>query len=183
MAFNEADFATYTGPGTASVSGELICSHEGQNHPGQDSPVALLPVTAYTKEMIDRELGDGVTLVSYDPRLKKYVRITNTDDQGHFAFRDVPAGEYFVAGEAGRSPGGGGDDLHQWACERITVHKGQMVYLRATHNPQHGDSRSIISLRSSSVAGESRGVSRLQSPVFFSDPSRTQLVFRAFFRR
>ena len=71
VTFNEADFATSTGPGTASVSGQLICSHEGQDHPGQDTPVTLLPVTAYTKEMIDRELGDGVTLVSSDPRLKK----------------------------------------------------------------------------------------------------------------
>lgn len=97
-------------------------------------------MTAYTKEMLDRELGDGVTLVPSDPRLKKFVRITNTDDQGHFAFRDVPAGEYFVAGEAAWDPGGGGDYLPQWACERITVHKGQMVTLRVTHNPQRGNS-------------------------------------------
>jgi hypothetical protein len=79
------------------VTGQLICSYEGEDHPGQGTPVTLLPVTAYTKEMIDRELGDGVTLVPSDPRLKKYLRIVNTDDQGHFAFRGVPAGEYFVA--------------------------------------------------------------------------------------
>jgi hypothetical protein len=58
-AFNEADFSTYAGPGTASVTGQLICSYEGQDHPGQGTPVTLLPVTAYTKEMIDRELAMG----------------------------------------------------------------------------------------------------------------------------
>jgi hypothetical protein len=100
VAFNEADFASYAGSGTASVTGQLICSYEREDHPGQGSPVTLLPVTAYTKEMIDRELGDGLTLGPSDPRLKKYVRITRTDDQGHFAFREVPPGEYFVAGEA-----------------------------------------------------------------------------------
>jgi hypothetical protein len=35
---------------------------------------------------------------------------------------------------------GGGDYLAQWACERIAVHKGQMVNLRVTHNPQHENS-------------------------------------------
>ena len=62
------------------------------------------------------------------------------DDQGHFAFREVPPGEYFVAGEATWDRPGGGDYLAQWACERITVHKGQMVNIRVTHNPQHGNS-------------------------------------------
>ena len=45
VAFNEADFATYAGPGTASVTGQLICSYEGEDHPGQGAPVTLLPVT------------------------------------------------------------------------------------------------------------------------------------------
>jgi hypothetical protein len=138
VAFNEADFATYGGQGTASVTGQLICSYEGKNHPGQGTPVTLLPVTAYTKEMIDRELGDGVTLMPSDSRLKKYIRITNADHQGNFAFRHVPAGEYFVAGEAGWDKAD--YELHQWACERVTVHNGQMVNIRVTHNPQHGNS-------------------------------------------
>src|ERR1700739_4349339 len=125
VAFNEAEFTIYAGPRTASVTGQLICSYEGEDHPGQGAPVPLLPVTTYTKEMIDRELGDGLTLAPSDPRLKKYVRITKTDDQGHFAFRDVPAGQYFVAGEATWDRPGGGAYLSQWACERITLHKGQ----------------------------------------------------------
>jgi hypothetical protein len=140
VAFNEAEFTTYAGPRTASVTGQLICSYEGEDHPGQGAPVTLLPVTTYTKEMIDRELGDGLTLAPSDPRLKKYVRITKTDDQGHFAFHDVPAGQYFVAGEATWDRPGGGDYLSQWACERITLHKGQALNLRVTHDPQHGNS-------------------------------------------
>ena len=138
VAFNEADFATYAGPGTASVTGQLICSYEGKDHPGQGTPVTLLPVTAYTKEMIERELGDGVTLTPSDSRLKKYIRITNADHQGNFAFRHVPAGDYFVAGEAGWDKAD--YELHQWACERVTVYKGQVIKIRVAHNPQHGNS-------------------------------------------
>jgi hypothetical protein len=138
VVFNEADFATYGGPRTASVTGQLIRSYEGEDHPGQGTPVTLLPVTAYTKEMIDRELGDGVTLMLSDSRLKKYIRISNADHQGNFAFRHVPAGEYFVAGEAGWDKAD--YELHQWACELVTVHKGQMVNIRVARNPQHGNS-------------------------------------------
>jgi hypothetical protein len=137
VAFNEAAFAGYGGQGTASVTGQVICTYEGQDYPAQGNPVTLLPVTAYTREMIDRELGDGVTLVRSDPGLKKYIRITRTDDQGHFAFRQVPAGEYFVAGEATWTPPGADDFVGQWACAQVTVHKGQTLNLRVTHNPIH----------------------------------------------
>jgi len=137
VAFNEAALAGYAAAGTASVTGQLICTYEGEDHPGQGNPVTLLPVTAYTKEMIDRELGDGVTLVPSDPRLKKYLRFTRTDDQGNFAFRQVPAGEYFIAGEATSMPPGGGDFVGQWACEQVTIHKGQKLNIRVTHDPMH----------------------------------------------
>jgi hypothetical protein len=75
------------------VTGQLICSYKGEDHPGQGAPVTLLPVTTYSKEMIDRELGDGVTLEPSDPRLKKYVRITKTDDQ-----KDETKGTYLNSG-------------------------------------------------------------------------------------
>lgn len=90
--------------------------------------------------MIDRELGDGLTLVPSDPRLEKYVRITRTDGQVTSLFVRFPPGEYFVAGEATWDRPGGGDYLAQWACERITVHEGQSVNIRVTRNPHHGNS-------------------------------------------
>ena len=117
----------------------MICTYQNEAHPGQGTPVTLLPVTTYTQEMVDRELGDGVTLTSSDSRLKKYLRITTADHQGNFSFQRLPAGEYFVAGEAAWTYTADNDE-YQWACERVTVKKGQTVQIKVTHNPQHGNS-------------------------------------------
>lgn len=87
-------FAGYGGSGSGSVSGQLIIIDAfGLTHAGYETQLTLLPVTAYTKEMVDRELGDGEYLAVSDPRFKKYVRKTSADDNGNFSFQQVPAGE------------------------------------------------------------------------------------------
>ena len=138
--FDESEFAAYRGSGSGVVGGQLVCTYEGKNHAGEGTPVTLIPVTAYTKEMVERELGDGVYLTGSDPRFKKYVRVTNADSKGNFVFNNIPAGEYFVAGEAAWSEAGSYTFVHQWACERVKVGSGQTVRIKVTHNPQHGNS-------------------------------------------
>ena len=141
MPFDESAFAAYGGSGSGSVAGQLIVTWKGQTYPGEGVPITLIPVTAYTREMVDRELGDGEYLAPSDPRFKKYVRITKADHQGNFAFHQIPAGEYFVAGEASWNEAGSSDTfLHQWACERVKVGNGQTVRIKVSHNPQHGNS-------------------------------------------
>jgi len=141
VAFDESEFAAYRGAGSGSVTGQLaIRSGDGGEHVGNFGGsmagvhVTLIPVTAYTKEMVDREIGNGENLGASDPRFKKYVRLTTTDGNGDFAFDQVPAGEYFVSGlgewvEFGRFN-------YQWACERVTVGNGETVRMRLTHNLQ-----------------------------------------------
>jgi len=139
--FDESAFAAYARPGSGSVVGQLIATDEGNSYPGEGVPITLVPVTAYTREMVERELGEGVTLTPSDSRFKKYVRITTADHQGNFAFHQIPAGEYFVAGEASWAETGSSDAyVHQWACERVKVRNGQTVRIQVTHNPQHGNS-------------------------------------------
>jgi hypothetical protein len=139
--FDEAALAGYRGPGTGTVIGQLVATDEGVAHPGEGVPITLIPVTAYTREMVDRILGDGENLTASDPRFRKYVRKADADHQGNFVFTQVPAGEYFVSGEASWDRPGSADSYDaQWACERIKVGKGQTVRIKVTHNPQHGNS-------------------------------------------
>ena len=139
--FDESAFAGYGGSGSGAVAGQLIVSYEGQSYPGEGVPITLIPLTAYTREMVERELGDGVYLTASDPRFKKYVRITNADHYGNFAFHQIPPGQYFIVGEAAWNEAGSSDTyVHQWGCERVTVGKGQTVRIKVSHNPQHGNS-------------------------------------------
>ena len=137
-------FAAYRVPGAGAVGRPVDrnLQRRGVNL-GEGVPVSLIPVTAYTTEMVDRELGDGVYLTASDPRFKKYVRITKADHYGNFAFNQIPAGESFVAGEASGNEAGSSDTyLHQWGCERVTVGKDQTVRIKVSHNPQHQNSQS-----------------------------------------
>jgi hypothetical protein len=82
--FEESAFAGYGSAGSATVSGKLVVtSSNGTVHLADDGNaedrldgtfITLLPVAAYTREMVDRELGDGEYLAPSDPRLHKYVR-------------------------------------------------------------------------------------------------------------
>ena len=139
--FNEAEFAGYGGPGSGTVTGQLTAYYDGEAHRGDGTPITLMPVTPYTREIVDRELGDGVYLSRPDARFKKYIRVTTSDHQGGFVFTRVPPGEYFVLGEASWNARGNSDLLEfQWACERITVRNGQTTSVLVSHNPQHGNS-------------------------------------------
>ena len=146
--FEESAFAGYGSAGSATVSGKLVvASSNGRVHLADDGNeedridgtlITLLPVAPYTREMVDRELGDGEYLTPSDPRFKKYVRLTRTDAEGNFVFKQIPAGEYFVTGQV---KGNSLDDFsYRWACERIKVGKGQSVKIKLSHNPQHGSS-------------------------------------------
>ena len=140
--FNEAEFAAYRGSGSGSVTGQLsVTSSDGVVHAGSAGQgpnsihVTLLPVTAYTREMVEREIGDGENLGSSDPRFQKYARLTSTDANGNFAFRQIPAGEYFVSGLGEWTASG--DFQYQWACERVRVGKGETVRIKLSHDLHH----------------------------------------------
>ena len=146
--FEESAFAGYGSAGSATVSGKLVVTssngrvhlaHDGNEEDRIDGTViTLLPVAAYTREMVDRELGDGEYLAPSDSRFQKYVRLTRTDAEGNFVFKQIPAGEYFVTGQV---KGSSLDDFsYRWACERIKVKSGQSVKIKLSHNPQHGSS-------------------------------------------
>ncbi len=138
--FNEADFTAYRGAGTGTVAGHLaVTDPDGELHVGTGCDIELVPVTPYTQEMVEVELGQGFFLYpSADSRFKKYARVTRSDSNGNFVFHQVPAGQYFVCGEVDWLPPASEDYEVQWGLERITVGKGQTVNVTVSHNPNHG---------------------------------------------
>jgi len=140
--FNEAEFAPYRTPGSGTVAGQLVTSYGGETHIGDGTHVTLLPVTSYTKEMVEREIGNGENLAGSDPRLRQYVRLLTTDGGGNFVFDHLPPGEYFVCG---LNEWYVGDDAqYQWACERVTVGKGQTVRIKLSKNIQRPGSPTLV---------------------------------------
>ena len=141
--FNEADFAAYRGTGSATVTGQLIVrSSDGETHIGSGVHVTLLPVTAYTREMVDREIGNGENLSNSDARLQQYARLVKTDGQGRFVFDHVRPGKYFVSGLAEWYFAD--DAQYQWACEQITVENGQPVHVQVSKNLQRPGSPTLV---------------------------------------
>jgi hypothetical protein len=137
--FDESEFAAYRGTGSGTVTGLLaVKSSDGAEHVGNFGGsmagvhVTLIPVTAYTKEMVEREIGDGENLGASDPRFEKYVRVTKTDGNGSFVFNQIPAGDYFVSGLGEWVEYG--EFKYQWACERVTVGNGQTVRIKLARN-------------------------------------------------
>ena len=138
--FNEADFSAYRGPGTGTVAGQLaVTDSNGELRVGSRFDVEMVPVTPYTQEMVEMELGQGLFLYpSVDSRFKKYARVVSADSNGNFVFHQVPPGQYFVCGEVDWLPPASEDYSVQWGLERITVGKGQTVHVTVSHNPNHG---------------------------------------------
>ena len=141
--FNEADFAAYRGAGSSTVAGQVIVkSPDGETHIGAGTEISLLPVTAYTTEMVEREIGNGEYLTPSDARFQPYARLQKTDDKGHFVFDHVRAGEYYVAAQAEWYFAD--DTSYQWACERIAVGAGQTVRINVSKDIHHPNSPGLV---------------------------------------
>jgi hypothetical protein len=97
--FNEAEFSGTTGHGTGVVTGRAYVLFEDGKTLINNDAVLLAPVTNYTTEAIQRKYVKGENLEPADPRLAKYVRAANTDEDGDFVIRDIAPGEYYVEGE------------------------------------------------------------------------------------
>jgi hypothetical protein len=99
VAFDESAFKGSDGSDSASVTGRAYAVYSGNKHPANEKAVELLPVNAYTTEIVQGSLLTGHAMQS-DPRLAKYKRSAASDSNGKFAIRRVPAGEYYVVSVA-----------------------------------------------------------------------------------
>ena len=99
VAFDESAFKGSGGSGSATISGRAYAVYRGDDYAASDEAVELLPVNAYTTEMVQGGLLTGHRMQS-DSRLAKYVRTATADSNGNFVIRHVVAGEYYVVSYA-----------------------------------------------------------------------------------
>jgi len=96
--YDASEYAPYEASGKAEVTGQAIAkTRESHEVPGAEDSVYLFPATHYADEWWRRTLLEGWYPSDPDPRSLAFLRVTLTDEQGRFRFRNLPAGEYYVA--------------------------------------------------------------------------------------
>lgn len=98
VSFSEAAFAGYGGSGSGQVTGQAVASIGATAKKlVVFTNVNLMPVNAYTTEIVQRLYLKRENLQDPDPRFQKYVRQVESDGDGNFVFRNVPPGNYYAS--------------------------------------------------------------------------------------
>jgi hypothetical protein len=130
--FIETEYTQYAYAGTGSISGQVVLRDEaGQTRPAAGSVVSLNPVTSYSTEWWNRTVVGGLNLRSADEREQKYLRTAVADEEGRFAFADLPRGEYFVVAalNSGPAPAGKASPSGAMVGQRVHLTEGGKVDL------------------------------------------------------
>ncbi len=125
--FHVPDYTASQGRGSATIAGRVfVTMRDNSERIGAHEQVELVAVTPYTEEIMEVEFTQSRTLSPSDPRFQKYIRSTQTDDQGRFAFHGLPAGEYFVTSNVEWEHWFWNDDLTQ----KVYVHDTVPIHSR-----------------------------------------------------
>ena len=140
VAFNEAAFSPYHGTGSATIVGTAytVLRNKDTRTATENATIKLVPDNAYTEEVATKRFQANRKLEPADPRYEKYVRRVHPDNDGHFAFRHLPAGKYIVAAHLHWSSTvvNTNDDgttydsdvpVDQWIYSRVAVKSGETV--------------------------------------------------------
>ena len=128
VAFQESDFTRGSKTGSGAVTGNVfIVTWDRRTLPSSNYEVVLYPVNPYTTEEIKRRYERGENLETGDARSAKYTHTGQTDDVGDFAFRNVPAGNYYVGSS-------GNWDYWYWNDDgtKATVDHLQRIYAQVS---------------------------------------------------
>jgi hypothetical protein len=148
VAFDEAAFTRYGASGSGTVTGTAFLTIAKDNTitaGDSKSEVKLMPANAYTDEIVAKHYQTNLKIAPADPRFKKYVRKTNSDGAGHFAFHHVPPGVYYVSCDlAWNAPSTStdsngailatSDSMTHWIYKKISVGNGQTVRVESWDN-------------------------------------------------
>jgi hypothetical protein len=129
VAFEESAFKGSGGSGSATVTGRAYAVYRGDEHSASDEAVELLPVNAYTTEMVQGGLLTGHPMQS-DPRLTKYRRSATSDSNGNFAIRHVPAGDYYVISYAEWQHSYESENADDTGTDTMTADHKQPIFAR-----------------------------------------------------
>jgi hypothetical protein len=131
-AFIEAEYQPYLNPGTGVVSGQvLLHTLAGEARYGAGREVYLNPVTSYSSEWWTQSVIGGHELEDGDERARRYERLEIADREGRFAFKELPAGEYYllslVPGDAPVGDPAGSATNGDRVGRRVRVSEGSQV--------------------------------------------------------
>jgi hypothetical protein len=139
--FEEAAFVPYARSGSGTVTGTAFLEiTKGNTITAGDSKsvVKLLPANAYTDELVAKHYVTNMRIEPPDPRYRKYVRRTNPDPAGRFAFYHVPPGVYYVScdlvwstpstyTDSNGAISASSDVITHWIYKKISVKSGRTV--------------------------------------------------------
>ncbi len=92
--FDEGQFIPFHKPGNCAIIGEaFVKGPRGHIRHAAGEQVVLVPVTPFTDELFRANNLHGIGVAE---RYQKYVRRTVADAKGRFAFRNLPAGPYYL---------------------------------------------------------------------------------------
>ncbi|MDR3528194.1 MAG: hypothetical protein P4L57_13045 [Rhizomicrobium sp.] len=110
--FQPREVAWFAARGTNTIEGTAIArAYNGTAKTCAALPVTLFPVSAYARERMtalydsDQEgfnpilMGRPARFDNDDPRYIQTAKTTRCDAHGHFAFGELPDGDYFLVGE------------------------------------------------------------------------------------
>ena len=95
--FPEQEYAALEKTGTAVVTGQAFLKTLGGDvKTAAGETVYLNPVTSYSTHAYTASVGTTRPMAQPDPRLFQYMKSVTADGTGRFAFKNVPAGDYYV---------------------------------------------------------------------------------------
>lgn len=103
--FPVEEYARLDKHGSSAIQGRLTYrAPDGQTIVGSDETISVAPATRYAAEAAEVALS-GRKIEPADPRAREYTHYAETDDNGYFVVRGIPAGVFYVAGSV-LLPGG-----------------------------------------------------------------------------
>jgi hypothetical protein len=86
-----------TGTAPATIAGDVrVKTRAGELRTASDATVYLVPATPYSTEWFQHYVVKGDKIDGKDPRSFLSTRAALVDSEGHFEFRSVPAGTYYL---------------------------------------------------------------------------------------
>jgi hypothetical protein len=140
VAYDESAFVPYRGSGSGAIVGTAFVQMRDKTIRTAThlATVKLMPATPYTEEVAKVVFEGGRKLEPPDPRFIKYIRKVHPDDDGHFAFHNLPPGNYYIGSHLhwtypATSTDGDGNttsydaDVDQWIYDHVSVKNGQTL--------------------------------------------------------
>jgi hypothetical protein len=144
--FEPREVAWFNSRGTNVIEGTAIArSLAGVAKTCAALPITIFPVSAYAKERMialydsDQEgfnpilTGRPANFVDDDPRYARTAKTTRCDAGGHFSFRELPDGDYYLVGEVTWHDRQAGLPQGGYLMRRVHVSTGETKQVLLAH--------------------------------------------------